>query len=197
MKSLLKAAVLSAAAITASVSSVAASAAEYVVDVKGAHAFVNFKIQHLGYSWLTGRFNTFDGEFSYDADSPEKSKINIRIDTTSIDSNHAERDKHLKGKDFLNVKKHPEAAFSSTRFVPDASEKSKGTLEGTLTLNGVTRNISFPVKLIGEGRDPWGNYRAGFEGSTSLKLTDYGISYNLGPASQSVQLDLLVEGIRK
>ena len=191
MKNFLKAAVLSAAALSAT----AVNAADYVIDTSGAHAFVQFKIKHLGYSWLVGRFNTFEGDFSYDAKKPEESKINVTIQTASIDSNHAERDKHLKGKDFLDVKNFPEATFTSTRFIPEAN--GEGTLEGTLTLHGVTRNISFPVKRIGEGNDPWGGYRAGFEGQTTLKLADYGITYNLGPASTEVHLDLLIEGIRK
>ena len=71
-------------------------AANYVIDTKGAHAFINFKIQHLGYSWLTGRFNTFEGSFDYDAKAPEKSRIEVTIKTNSIDSNHAERDNTLK-----------------------------------------------------------------------------------------------------
>ena len=78
------------------------NAADYAIDVKGAHAFVSFKIKHLGYSWLLGRFNEFDGGFSYDAAAPEKSSINVSIQTDSIDSNHAERDKHLKGDDLLS-----------------------------------------------------------------------------------------------
>ncbi|WP_352284762.1 YceI family protein, partial [Pseudoalteromonas sp. Q18-MNA-CIBAN-0097] len=76
-------------------SATAANAADYVIDTKGGHASVNFKIKHLGYSWLYGRFNTFDGTFSYDAKNPDASKIMVNIDTTSLDSNHAERDKHL------------------------------------------------------------------------------------------------------
>lgn len=75
-------------------------AADYIVDKAGAHAFIQFKIKHLGYSWLLGRFNDFDGTFSYDKEQPEASKINIVIQTASIDSNHAERDKHLRGDDF-------------------------------------------------------------------------------------------------
>lgn len=170
-------------------------AADYQIDVKGAHAFVQFKIKHLGYSWLLGRFNTFDGQFSYDAKAPEKSSIEVEIDTASIDSNHAERDKHLKGSDFLNVKKYPKATFKSTGFkVKDAGN---AMVTGQFTLHGVTKNISFPVKKVGEGKDPWGGYRAGFEGKTELKLSDYGITYNLGPASTHVEIHLYVEGIRK
>ena len=81
------------------------NAADYKIDTKGAHASINFKVSHLGYSFIQGRFNTFSGEFSYDANDVEASKVSVNIDTTSLDSNHAERDKHLKGSDFINVGK--------------------------------------------------------------------------------------------
>ena len=174
----------------------AAQAADYVIDTKGAHAFVNFKIKHLGYSWLHGRFNTFDGEFSYDAKNPNASTIMVNIDTKSIDSNHAERDKHLRGKDFLNVDKFPNASFKSTsiKFDDDGDEAN---VTGEFTLHGVTKTITFEIDKIGEGTDPWGGYRVGFEGETSLKLADYGIDYNLGPASTHVDIGLYIEGIKK
>lgn len=178
----------------ASVTALQTQAADYAVDVKGAHAFVQFKIKHLGYSWLLGRFNDFDGSFSYDADAPEKSKISVLIKTASIDSNHAERDKHLRGEQFLDVKSFPEASFKSTKF--EFSDATHATVTGQFTFHGVEKEISFPVEKVGEGKDPWGGYRAGFEGKTSLKMSDYGIKNILGPASASVDLELYIEGIR-
>ena len=172
-----------------------AGAADYVIDAKGAHASVNFKIKHLGYSWLIGRFNQFEGGFSYDAENPDASTIQVTIDTASVDSNHAERDKHLRSEDFLNVGEFPQASFNSTSY--KATDAENGEITGDLTLHGVTRSISFPVQKIGEGKDPWGGYRAGFAGATTLKLADYGITYNLGPASTEVELELHVEGIRQ
>ena len=169
-------------------------AADYKVDVEGAHAFVQFKIQHLGYSWLLGRFNTFDGGFSYDEKSPNDAKINIEIDTSSLDSNHAERDKHLKGKDFLNVSSFPKATFISQNI--KFSDDKNAVVTGEFTLKGVSKTISFAVVKIGEGQDPWGGHRAGFSGTTKLKLADYGITYNLGPASTHVEMALHIEGIR-
>ena len=167
-------------------------AADYAIDP--AHSFVEFRIKHLGYSWLYGRFNRFSGHFSYDADSPQASAISVSIDTASVDTNHAERDKHLRGSDFLDVAKYPEATFESTEYTGDAQS---GTLEGMLTLHGVTRPISIRLEKLGEGNDPWGGYRAGFAGTTTLNRRDFGISYNLGPASESMELELGIEGIRK
>lgn len=191
MKTLIQSTILGAALLAGS----AAHAADYAIDTKGAHASVQFKIKHLGYSWLLGRFNTFDGNFSYDPKTPEKSKINVTIQTASVDSNHAERDKHLKNKDFLNVKKFPTATFKSTKF--EVINDTKAKVSGEFTLHGVTHPITFPVSKIGEGKDPWGGYRVGFEGKTMLKLADYGITYNLGPASTHVEIDLFIEGVKK
>lgn len=172
-----------------------AFAADYAIDKQGQHAFVNFKISHLGYSWLWGTFKDFDGSFSFDADKPEASKVNVTLKTASVDTNHAERDKHLRSDDFLNVAKHPTATFEST------SVKSTGDgtadISGNLTLNGVTKPVVIAAKFIGEGDDPWGGYRAGFEGSTTLTLKDFDIKMDLGPASQTVDLIISVEGVRK
>ncbi|MBU2706383.1 YceI family protein [Zooshikella marina] len=171
------------------------SAADYVIDTKGSHAFIQFKIQHLGYSWLLGRFNEFEGTFSYDDKKPADSEVNVIIKTASVDSNHAERDKHLRSKDFLNVSKHPTATFKSKKITDNGNGSAK--LIGDLTLNGVTKEITIDVNKIGEGKDPWGGYRAGFEGTTKFALKDFNISKDLGPASQEVEMYLSIEGIRK
>ncbi len=168
---------------------------EYVIDKKGMHASIQFKIAHLGYSWLWGRFNDFDGHFSYDRNNPETSKIEIIINTKSIDSNHAERDKHLRGDEFLDVEKYPQSRFVSTSFT--MNEEGAGILKGNFTLHGVTKPIIINVKYIGEGDDPWGGYRVGFEGTTRIALADYGITKNLGPASAELELIFAIEGIRK
>ena len=172
-----------------------AMAADYAIDKQGQHAFVNFKISHLGYSWLYGTFKDFDGTFSFDAANPEASKVNVTLKTASVDTNHAERDKHLRSADFLNVSKHDTATFEST----SVKSTGEGTADvtGNLTLNGVTKPVVIAAKFIGEGQDPWGGYRAGFEGTTTLKLKDFDITKDLGPASETVELIISIEGIRK
>lgn len=174
---------------------VAAQAADYVIDTKGAHAFIQFQIKHLGFSWLVGRFNTFAGEFSYDEANPGAASVSVTIDTASIDSNHAERDKHLRDEEFLDVEKYPQARFVSTAY-RDLGD-GKGELRGELTLHGVTRPLTIQVAQIGAGDDPWGGYRRGFEGRTRFTLADFGIKRDLGPASREVELWLGIEGVRK
>ena len=172
-----------------------ALAEKYVIDTEGSHAFIQFRIQHLGYSWLSGRFNTFNGSFEYDENNPDKASVQVEIDVASIDSNHAERDKHLRSDEFLDVSKYPKASFVSTSF----KDNGDGTavLKGDFTLRGVTKPVTIAVEHVGHGSDPWGGYRRGFEGTTRIALADYGIKYNLGPKSKEVELTLSVEGIRQ
>lgn len=177
------------------INSSALRAADYVIDTKGAHAFIQFRVQHLGYSWLYGRFNNFSGKFSYDESSPEKAYVEVNIETASVDSNHAERDKHLRSEDFLDVKKYPEAKFVSTSYTP--LDGGKGILKGNLTLHGVTKSIEIEIESIGAGKDPWGGYRRGFQGKTKFAMADFGIMKDLGPKSKDVEMILSIEGIRK
>jgi polyisoprenoid-binding protein YceI len=172
-----------------------ALAADYVIDTEKAHAFIQFRIKHLGYSWLLGRFNDFNGTFSYDEAKPAASKVEVNIKTASIDTNHAERDKHLRSDEFFGVGKFPQARFVGTSYKENPDKSA--VLTGNLTLHGVTRPVTINVKQVGNGPDPWGGQRRGFEGSTTLKLTDFNINYNLGPASTEAELFLSVEGIRK
>lgn len=170
-------------------------AAEYQIDRQGQHAFINFKISHLGYSWLYGTFKDFTGTFSYDENAPDAGKVQVSIQTASVDTNHAERDKHLRSDDFLNVSEFPTATFESTSIQTTGSNTADIT--GNLTLNGVTKPVVIKAKLTGQGPDPWGGYRAGFEGSTTFALKDFNIKKNLGPASQQVEMILSVEGVRQ
>ena len=180
-----------ASLLTATFAISPAKAADYVIDYKGAHASINFKVKHLGYSWLTGRFNVFDGKFSYDSKDVTASKINLTIDTTSVDSNHSERDKHLKGGKFLEVNKFAQASFNSSKVEDLGNDKLKIT--GLLSLHGVDKEIVIDAYKVGEGKDPWGGYRSGFSGTTSIQMKDFGFGKDFG----QIDFDLHIEGIRK
>lgn len=168
---------------------------DYTIDSEGKHASINFRIQHLGYSWVYGRFNDFSGSFSFDEAKPETSKVEVTIKTSSVDSNHAERDKHLRSGDFLEAEKFPEAKFVSTAYKPNGD--GTGSLTGDFTLKGVTKPLELKIRETGAGKDPWGGFRRGFEGSAKFALADYGITTDLGPASKEVELILSVEGVKK
>jgi polyisoprenoid-binding protein YceI len=169
-----------------------ANADNYKIDTQGAHASINFKVSHLGYSFIQGRFNKFAGEFSFDPDNISASKVTVNVDTRSLDSNHAERDKHLKSSDFINAGKFNTAKFVSTKVIP--KKDGSFAIAGQLTLHGITKEIIIDASFIGAGNDPWGGYRAGFQGTTRLQLADFNIAV-MGSSSY-VDMELHVEGIR-
>jgi len=174
-----------------------ALAENYAIDIKGQHAFIQFKIKHLGYSWILGEFRTFNGNFTYDEKHPEKNTVNVTIEADSIDTNHAERNKHLRSADFFDVKKYPTITYVSSSYTDEGNHH--GIIHGQLTLRGVSKNVDITVSQIGTGKDPWGGYRRGFEGHATLHLSDYGMPFapKLGPVSDSVILFLSIEGVRK
>lgn len=172
-----------------------ASAADYVIDSKGAHASINFRVSHLGFGWVTGRFDRFVGKFTFDEKDPAKSSIVVEIDPASVNTNHAARDNHIRSPDFLDVARFPAARFVSTSV--KLTGKTTADISGKLTLHGVTRDVMIKASHVGGGKDPWGGFRQGFTGETSFTMADFGIKKNLGPTAAKVYLQLVVEGIRQ
>ena len=178
-----------ATALMVGAMSMPVQAADYVVDTKGAHASINFRVSHLGFSFVTGRFDKFSGTFSFDEKDPSNASVKIEIDATSVNTNHAARDKHVRSNDFLDVSKFPTASFESTSF--DVTGEN-AVMHGKLTMHGVTKDISIDVEHVKGGKDPWGGIRRGFVGSTVLKFSDYNIKMDFG----TVALDFVIEGIQ-
>ncbi|MEW5755750.1 MAG: YceI family protein [Pseudomonadota bacterium] len=193
MKSAFKKNVFAAALVAGSMAvGQPAFADTYTIDPR--HSFVEFVISHLGFSLMQGNFNDLSGSFEYDPKKPNEANVSVVIKTKSVDTNDAERDKHIRNEDFLHVDKFPEATFTSTKATLD--EKG-GKLEGKLTLHGVTKPITINVNAIGAGDDPWGGYRRGYLGETTIKRSDFDMRYNLGPLADEVKLRLFIEGIKK
>lgn len=167
-------------------------AADYKLDPS--HTFIQFYTSHIGFGTIVGRFNTFDGSFNWDENNPSASSIQFTIQMNSVDTNWAERDKHLRDADFLNVAKYPTATFKSTGYSGDAD---KGSMQGVLTLRDVSKPVTLQVERLGEGQDPWGGHRVGFKATTSIKRSDFGNPRNLGPKSDVVELQFFMEGVRQ
>jgi len=140
-----------------------------------AHTTVGFQIRHI-FTMLGGRFQDFSGTIKVDRAKPETSAVEFTIQAASILTNDAKRDEHLKSPDFFDVAKHPTITFKSTSVKPAGNNVYQVT--GDFTMRGVTKSISIPVTFLGEGKDPWGNEKMGFETSTTLSRKDYGISWN-------------------
>ena len=180
--------ILSSLTIAGMLFATQAMAADYKIDT--AHTFVTFKVSHLGYSFIYGRFNGFEGNFNHDANNPGASKINVTIKAKSIDTNHAERDKDLRSDNFLDVSKYPSITFESTAYMAGLGSD---TLKGNVTIFGITKAVAIKVKHVGEGKDPWGGYRSGFQGNVVLSAKDFGLPEWVG----DVEVELIVEGVRQ
>jgi polyisoprenoid-binding protein YceI len=154
--------------------SATAQAANWKVDQS--HTNVGFSISHI-FTSVQGRFDRFDGTIVFDPAKPESAVVRATVEAASINTNNAKRDKHLRSDDFFNVKEHPALSFESTRGVTDMKE-NRGKLAGNLTIHGVTKPVVFDVTFRGQGKDPWGNVRAGFSASLNIDRKDYGLNWN-------------------
>jgi len=168
----------------------AVQGADFAIDP--GHSFVRFKIQHLGYSWMWGGFNDLAGSFSYDAAKPGDASIDLTIQTASVDTNHAERDKHLRSDDFLDVQKYPRATFKATRFSPKGAG---GTLEGDLTLRGVTKPLELSVTLNKIANYPFGHQAetVGFSARGTVKRSEFGMDYAVANGFVGDDVDVIIE----
>jgi len=139
------------------------------------HTTVGFQVRHI-FTMLGGKFQDFSGTIKVDRAKPEASSVEFTIQAASIFTNDPKRDEHLKSPDFFDVPTHPTITFKSTSM--KANGKDGWLVTGDLTMRGVTKQVTLPVTFLGEGKDPWGNEKMGFETSTTLNRKDYGINWN-------------------
>lgn len=166
----------------------------YHIDNK--HSFANFSIRHV-VSKTSGTFTDITGEINIDPDHLAEASVKAIIDTNSLQSGHAKRDAHVKEKKYLNVMEFGEITFVSKQITP--INKVEGMMTGDLTLHGVTKEITMPIKVLGFGADPWGGQRAGFEAKTTIKASEYGYTWMQGdnpPVGNDIAITLLIEGIK-
>ena len=171
----------------------ALAAETYKVDP--AHTSIVFRVKHLGIAYVYGRFNGPTGSFVFDESSPPKSTIEMQADTKNVDTAVEKRDTHLKSPDFFNAEKYPLISFKSKSV--KKLDDSTYEVSGDLTLLGKTRQITVKANATGAGKDPWGNFRRGFETSFSIKRSEFGMDFMMGGISDEVNLTVSVEGIRQ
>lgn len=138
--------------------------------VEPVHSEVGFSVRHLGLSKVRGRFNSFSGSLTI-GDDAQTSSITATVDLASVDTNNADRDGHLKSTDFFNIDSNPTMTFTSTAVTSD-------TLAGDLTINGVTKPVTFDLEFHGVAVDGYETTRAGFSASGQILRSDFGIDFN-------------------
>lgn len=147
-----------------------------VYDIDPAHSAAGFKVRHL-FTQVNGRFTQFAGTLSYDAAKPVNSRIEITIQTTSIDTDNERRDNHLRGADFFDVEKYPQITFKSTKIEP-AGEANHYRVTGDFSMHGVTKPVTVAVELLGFGESQGMGKRGGFAAQVTLDRSEFGITWN-------------------
>lgn len=173
-----------------------AVAAPVAYNIDAAHSFANWSVRHV-VAKASGTFNEITGNISIDRENLANSSVDAKINVLSVNSGLAKRDAHIKEKDYLNAGKFSEMHFVSTKI--DAKNANEGVMTGKFTMNGVTKEIALPFKVLGFGNDPWGGERSGFEAKTTLKASDYGFGWGLkpnAPVGDEIEVTLLIEAIK-
>lgn len=177
-----------------------ASAATWNIDPD--HSNVGFKVRHMMVSNVKGDFGKVAGVVDIDEKDITKSKVEVMIDTASIDTGVAKRDDHLKSPDFFDTAKYPSMTFVSQKVKKAGNGKLK--VDGLLTLHGITKPVTLdvagPTKAY---KDPWGNIKRGATATTKINRKDFGLTYNAAIESggvmvgEEVDIALEVELVKK
>ena len=150
-------------------------AVAYTIDP--AHSTAGFKVRHLMVSNVRGEFSGISGTVEFDPDAPESSRVEARIDATTIHTRDDQRDAHLKSADFLDVAKFPEITFVSKKI---AGGNGEWKVTGDLTIHGVTKQVTLDVEgPAPEAKDPWGNMKSGATAVTKISRKEFGMEFNM------------------
>lgn len=191
-KKLLASSVIAATMAVSSLSQ--AAPADYEIDMS--HTNVLFDVNHLGYSDMIGRFGELKGTLVFDKENIENSKVEIVINTASIDTFHEKRNEHLKSPDFFNAAEFPEMTFTSTSVKKTGDNTA--TLTGDFTLMGVTKQIDLDLVVNKAGEHPFNKKEvAGFSASGMIKRSDFGMKYGVPMIGDDIKLRIDMEAVLK
>ncbi len=146
--------------------------AKWVLDPT--HSELGFKVRHLMISNVKGSFTKFDA--SIDGEDFSSSTVHVSIETNSISTNNADRDAHLKGADFFDAEQFGKITFHGNKY--SKNDDGEYSLTGTLTVKGVSKEITLDVEFGGANKDPWGNEKMAFVVSGKINRTDFGLTWN-------------------
>src|SRR3954470_7479747 len=148
-------------------------AGDYTIDA--AHTRLGFSARHAMVATVRGQFSDFTGTAHVDTANPASSKVELSIVANSISTGQTQRDDHLRSGDFFESEQYPDITFTSTNVTRDGDD---WTITGDLTIKGVTHSVDAPFGFTGSSQDPFGNTRIGFEGGTTIKRSDWGMTFN-------------------
>lgn len=174
------------------VAATAAAADRYVID--NDHTSVNFKVAHLGISWVHGRFNDVAGTLVIDSVDPAKSSCEVTIKVESVDTKVSKRDEHLRGPDFFSAKEFPIMTFKSAEVRPVDGQLE---VKGTVSLHGKTRPLAFRLAGGKTAEFPPGVHRIGYSTELVLRRSDFGMNFMMGPVGDEIHASISLEAIKQ
>lgn len=145
-------------------------------EIDPGHTRIGFATRHAMVTKVRGAFNDVSGRVAVDGEDPDAATATVTVQMASIDTRNPQRDEHLRSADFFDVETHPEMTFASTRI--EEVDEDAYMVTGDLTIRDTTRSVGIPLRLIGIDTDPFGNERAGFEGTRRLDRREWGITWN-------------------
>lgn len=140
------------------------------------HSEIGFKVKHMMFTNVSGKFNAYAVEMSNENDDFSTSQIRFTAEINSIDTNNTDRDNHLKSADFFDAEQFPTMQFKSNDIVKKSD--SDYTINGELTIKDVTKSVSLDAEYSGTMKDPWGNTKIGLSLSTKINRKDFGLTWN-------------------
>jgi polyisoprenoid-binding protein YceI len=140
------------------------------------HSEIGFKVKHMMFTNVSGKFQKFDATITSEDDSFENAKIEFTADADSVSTGNGDRDKHLISADFFDSEQFPDITFTSTSFTKKSGNDY--SLTGDFSLHGVTKPLTLDVNFGGLLQDPWGNTKAAFEVTGKINRKDWGLNWN-------------------
>ncbi|WEH38655.1 YceI family protein [Streptomyces sp. NBC_01218] len=172
---------------------------EWMIDP--AHSRIGFSVRHAMVTTVRGSFAEYESLLHFDGSNPTRSRAEIAIATASVDTGVEQRDEHLVGREFLDARTYPRMIFTSTAVSLPAPDVYRMT--GDLTIRDATRPVDLDLTYIGHVTDPFGYERVGFDGTTTINRSDWGLTYNARLAeggamvSEKLRLQFDIAAIRK
>jgi polyisoprenoid-binding protein YceI len=139
------------------------------------HSEIGFKVKHMMFTNVSGKFGTYDATITTEDDNFENANFEFSADIDSISTNNIDRDNNLKSGDFFDAENHPKLTFKATSFTKDGDDYE---LTGDLSLRGVTKPVKLATEFSGLMKDPWGNTKAGLNISGKINRKDWGLNWN-------------------
>jgi polyisoprenoid-binding protein YceI len=145
-------------------------------DIDIAHSEIGFTVRHMMFAKVRGQFKKWNATLNFDAADPTRSRVEVEIDTASVDTREAQRDAHLRSPDFFDAEKFPKMTFKSKRIV--SAGPGRYEVVGDLTIRGATNEVKLDVEQTGSGKDPWGKVRLGFNAKGAISRSKWGLVWN-------------------